>query len=82
MYLMPYYTGDELFVWIYAYRTGGETSFLKEFVIDCQCRDEALITSYTTVIISSKFKFTYTLNTYFVPELTGGIKIQYRTPNS
>lgn len=80
---MSYDIGDELFVWICAYRTGDETSFLKEIVIDCQCRDEDLITSHTTIIISSKFKFTFTLSsTCFVPKLTGGIQIQFRIPHS
>lgn len=80
---MSYDIGDELFVWICAYRTGDETSFLKEIVIDCQCRDEDLITSHTTIIISSKFKFTFTLSsTCFVPKLTGGIKVQFRIPHS
>lgn len=78
MYLMSFDIADELFAWIYAYRNGSKTSLLKELVIDCQCRDEELITSHTTIIISSRFKFTYTLNTCFVPELTGGIKRQFQ----
>lgn len=82
MYLMSFDTGDEISVWIYAYRNGAEMSFLKELVIDCQCRDEDLITSHTTIIISSKFKFTFRLSTCFVPELTGCLKIQFKMPHS
>lgn len=57
-------------------------------VIDCQCRDEDLIRSQTTIIIPSKFKFTFAefmfalSSTCFVPKRTGGIKIQVRMPHS
>lgn len=57
-------------------------------VIDCQCRDKDLITSQTTIITPSKFKFTFAgfmfalRSTSFVPKLTGCIKIQVRMPHS
>lgn len=91
MYLISCDIRDELF--LYGYRTAGGNIILKTAfhfvpVIDCQCRDEDLITLQTTIIIPSRFKVTFAelmfavSSTCFVPKLTGGIKIQVRMPHS